>query len=735
MRLEPFPSSGGDGIVLRAEGMEVSVPTPVAAECLGHVPVLARYDCLTREGIALVGRSGWRVAERDWELRDVWSADDHGVTVHRRLRVGPGAGTVGAALALKAHVNDGFRMLVPGAVYSPEQHAGHAETVLSEDRIATPAVTARRPDGRVVGLLRLTPATRDTAPVRTPGGQEFLQDTDIGAVGFSPDALHARVPYRNSAGSSALDSDGTPSRAYLPIGPDGGEITVSYRFWTDQMPTFADAAAATVERALAAHGIEPVDPPITLAEAVRLRRDGLARTYREWSGGGAGFVLNFDPDRGYTTPARAFGASFANHEMSRALDILEYGFTGRQLDAAHVLAEHDPEAWLDRGGRVCDFFVATMTTPSGWNHSHYDLARAAPVPPIGGDRPLLHYLAPSDVTGTYLRLITEPAEDLLHNYLLHRAHGDERPHWRDAVRRTADFLVRVQHPDGSWFRAYTPDGDPITQGSWFGDDGPAARSATAVPVPFLLHAASALPDRADRFRRAAEHACRFVRHAQVDPDEYRGGTLDNPNVIDKEAAHLACRALLALYRATGTSRPELLESAARAAMVAASWTSLWDVPSRPGTRLHRHGVRSIGWGGINEIWGTGVTDIYSLFFLDDLLALSELTGRPLFARVADLIAHGTAQLLAHDGDCYGFADTGMQPEGIAFADQGVDDSLIRKGDTWGGLGWIYAAGTSGLSSWCRAAEATGRARISGPLSSSGAASASSGTVDVVTGPG
>lgn len=35
----------------------------------------------------------------------------------------------------------------------------------------------------------------------------------------------------------------------------------------------------------------------------------------------------------------------------------------------------------------------------------------------------------------------------------------------------------------------------------------------------------------------------------------------------------------------------------------------------------------------------------------------------------------------------------MQEEGFACSDQGVDDGMIRKGDTWGALGWVFAAGT------------------------------------------
>ena len=42
---------------------------------------------------------------------------------------------------------------------------------------------------------------------------------------------------------------------------------------------------------------------------------------------------------------------------------------------------------------------------------------------------------------------------------------------------------------------------------------------------------------------------------------------------------------------------------------------------------------------------------------------------------------------------------------IPLATQRSDDGLIRKGHTWGGLGWIYSAGTSGLAAWCTAGRA------------------------------
>lgn len=38
----------------------------------------------------------------------------------------------------------------------------------------------------------------------------------------------------------------------------------------------------------------------------------------------------------------------------------------------------------------------------------------------------------------------------------------------------------------------------------------------------------------------------------------------------------------------------------------------------------------------------------------------------------------------------------MQEEGFACSNQGADEGLIKKGDTWGSLGWVYGAGTFGL---------------------------------------
>jgi hypothetical protein len=731
------------------------VPVPVDLRFLGGDHVRGGYQEIT--GSAETRHGIWRLvrARREWVVRDTWSvAGPHHVHLDRVLSVGSreqpvaagraadgGTGGHGAAppggdafhlrLAIGLDGDAGtHRPFVPANLYEQSQLPAEGVASFSDARLSYPLVAAYDQMRRSVLLvLRGRPARYDEGPRRRRGQREFAHATDIGSmyIGATPAGigLGADFPYYEGDRSAALDSLGSPARAYHPVGADGAEgaygaeggtggerteFQLSYDVIVGEAADFSAAVRWSLDQAVRISPPRPVTLPFTLGDAVGLRLRSGARTYSEWEGGAAGFRLNFDPERGYDVPARAFGASFTEHSMQGALDILEYGFTGRQLNLAWALARGLGGDWLDRGRRVCDFFVRCLTTPSGFVYSHYDVARRRPLFSVGDpDGAVLHYLGTSGESGSYLRLMTEAGSDLLLNWELHTRAGHPQPHWLSAALRLGDFLVRCQNPDGSWYRAYTPAGEGIRGGTWLGDED-GAKSATTVAIPFLIDLALAggrARVTADggaepavganggrRYVETAERAGRFIMEHHVAGDHYRGGTLDNPNVIDKESALLSMSALLSLHRYTGDGTQ--LAAAERAARLGVSWTSLWDVPPLPGTPLGRARVRSAGWGGINSIWGTGVGDIYSLFFLTDLLELAELTGDGLFASIAHLTARGTAQILSHPGEMFGFAGTGMQPEGIAFCDQGADDGLITKGSTWGGLGWIYTAGTYGL---------------------------------------
>jgi hypothetical protein len=712
----------GSEIRLRSSGEVVAtIPRPIEARSLGSVAVRGSYDSVSEANGAIVGTSEWAVGGAQITVTDQWITDGEQRVILQRSVRSSGISPSGLQLALAVHLPEAAdrRYFAPGMVYSPEQWATGGTYSYCDSRLAYPVVAAIGASG-VISLMRLNTALVDSAPVREPGSRTFLQRTQIGSVGFNANAnaLIASWPYFEGDRSALLDAARHSASAFFPLDRPLDE-TLSYAIDVSQAEDHAEAIRSIFEQAVENADPSPARVDVELPESVDLRLDSAAKTFRRSAHGFAGFVLNFDPERGYESDPKAFGASFAEHAMSGTHDILEYGFTGRQLNLAYMLAKRAPEEWAEPGAAVVDSFVSRMTTPSGWVHTLWDFAADEAVFACGDSRGVvMHYLGASDLPGTYTRMMAEVGRDLLLNVALHRELGADTSGWLAAATALGGFFLRSQEPDGSWFRAYAPTGEPIVESDWFGYRSGSGKTATAAVIPFLTALARAIdeaPDHSvneeDRVRTAtvldsARRAGNYVRESAVDPDEYRGGTLDNPNVVDKEAAFIVMQAMLALFDvATGAADPaeaaDRLASARRAAIFAITWHSLWAVPAIEGTRLATENVHSVGWGGINSVWGVGVTDIYSLFFLADLVRLGRLTDEPLFGRIAELAAWSSVQLLSTEQAGHGFVDSGMQPEGISFCSQGEDDGLIRKGDIWGGLGWPYTAGTHGLETYLR----------------------------------
>lgn len=699
--------------------LALALCAPLAYEFLNGTSGSATYIDVQQTGAdSWTANARAEAAGHSVKLQDHWTQVEPAcMRLERTITVFVGIDTEQeqAAQGVKFHLSlqaespdaSAWRFFAPAMLYEQDQWQDVRTVVLAEERLAFPLFMAYRPDLQAgICLRRAVPAAYDAGPQRSPGEQRFLHKTDVGALGFTlaPEAvtLHAYWPYYEGERSAALDKTGTPVSAFYPLGAELLTISLSYELEFFTAATYADAVFGVFSGAYRAAKPAPVALPFSVADSVAYRTASLAKTYHEWGADGACFQFNFDPRQGYASPSTGFGATFKVLEMDDSRAILEYGFTGRQLNAAYVLAQTYGGDWLDRSRRVVEFFVRNFPTPSGWIFSMYHLLKGRPLYTVGDpDGPIMHYLARPEKPGNYLRTMVEAAYDLLLNYRLQRDAGRRQDEWLAVCLRFADFLLEVQNADGSWYRAYEPDGTPLRSG-WFGATEEQAKSGTAIPVAYLLACAGEAGAAGGRCVEGARRAGDYALTHFVGPDKYRGGTLDNPNVVDKEAALYAMGALLRLYAVTGDER--MLGGSRRAANLAVTWNHIWSIPNIPGTAVAAAGVNSLGWGGINSTWGAGVTDIYTLFFLADFVDLARLTGEPFFEAMADIVAHGVQQILSHPGDLMGFADIGMQPEGISFCPQGIDEGMIAKGDIWGGLGWIYTAGTFGVSRYLRAKE-------------------------------
>jgi hypothetical protein len=666
----------------------ISTPEPLS---YGSVDDLGAHSC---RGTARIGARGSGCL-----LIDHWEPTERGVSLRREIVVaGNGPSTAGVNVRFDLPLEPvPWKLFIPGACYdfTPVEN-GQGYAMVSEERTAFPLVMAfDEGTRRAVMLLRSTPAGESSAFPRRAAEGELLHATDIGGLGFdrrlSSASLAAAIPYAELPTSRMRSKALMPFMAFLPMDRKA-RLEVIYLVESFPAVSFDDACFKAYARACEVCPPRPAHLECCLIEYVQARMGCLASLARTWNDHTA-LDLNFDPRVGRLSPPSGYGTGFNRLESSVFPQILEYGFTGRQINNAFMLATcgrlwNKPD-WVTIARGIGSSYLRHCATPGGFLHTLYDVVRHRPISPFGDEiGSSLHYGVRDAPSGNYVRNMAEAGYDLC---LLSTVMSD--PVILETASRLGWFLLRAQNRDGSWYRAHSENGQSITTPSqWFGGSDRSNKSSTSTAIPFLvrLHALTGEAAFGDAARRAGDWLLENV----VQTGDYRGGTLDNPNVVDKEGMAYPMMALLDLHESTKVT--DYLTGARRAGGLALTWNCLWDVPFEEGTRLRSVSFTSRGWGGISILWGTGVVDNYSLWFLPGWERLARETGESCFHAVSQLILHGTQQLLSMPGTLHGLCGPGMQEEGFACSHQGIDDGLIRKGDTWGALGWVFAAGTYGV---------------------------------------
>jgi hypothetical protein len=326
------------------------------------------------------------------------------------------------------------------------------------------------------------------------------------------------------------------------------------------------------------------------------------------------------------------------------------GFISRNTEAAYFLlrAAADREASDPAGAarlralgvRVLDTFATLHMAPP----------EAEGFDPRDGSRVTSIYRGARQ-ENVHLRALAEGARATLRAWRRESTLGRDQPAWLAWALTFARWLTGRQAEDGSFPRAW------VAGTNRAGEESP---HSTHCAIPFLVEAATCSGDGA--YLRAAERAGDFSWHAGHARAEFVGGTLDNANVVDKEAAGIALAAYLALYEAT--QEPEWLERARAAADVAETWIYLWNVPmpvdARP-EQLHWHpGATTVGL----QLIATGHSwvDHFMAFDAPSFARLARHTGDQHYRDVARLILHNTKSMLALPGRTFDLAGPGWEQE-------------------------------------------------------------------------
>jgi hypothetical protein len=309
------------------------------------------------------------------------------------------------------------------------------------------------------------------------------------------------------------------------------------------------------------------------------------------------------------------------------------GFVGANTDAAYLLIRHGRHRAA--GAAILDTFAALPADPSGGEG--FDLRTGA----------ITTYRTLDGEPAVFLRALAEGWRAALRAEQWAARAGAAHPHWSEWASAGADWLARQQNADGSFPRAWRRDGTVLQ----------ASSTATVLAAPLLVdtgHLGAAVA--------AGEFAWeRFGRRGS-----YAGATLDNPDVVDKEASVLALEAFLVLHGATGDER--WLERARRAARIAETWIHLWNLPmpvdADPANSHWKPGRPTTGM----QLITTGVT-MSDGFLAVNAAAFADLarrTGDEHFLEVARLVHHGTTSMLATIDDRFDLHAPGWQQEHWGF---------------------------------------------------------------------
>lgn len=347
------------------------------------------------------------------------------------------------------------------------------------------------------------------------------------------------------------------------------------------------------------------------------------------------------------------------------------GFTGRNTDLAWYLLREAGRLDDEKDGRyrrlataILDTFTTLPASPPAGEGIDLETGRPVSSAP---------HQARDDVM--LLRGIAEGGKSMIRAWRHEADRGRRHPEWLRWARELADWLMEQQRGDGSFPRSWLLASDTVAMESGFS-------SYNAIPFLVETHAATG----EDRYLRAALRCGDYCwKYAGQREGVFVGGTLDNPDVVDKEAGTLSLEAYLALLEATGDERR--LEPARAAADFAETWMYVWD--ARAAGPHWPAGVTTVGAQLIAS--GHSLVDQYMAFDVGSYAKLFSYTGDPHYRDVARLLLHNTKTMLALPEHPYDLAGPGWQQEHWSFAPP-VGEGLHRY---W--LPWVTCAHLEGIA--------------------------------------
>jgi hypothetical protein len=599
-----------------------------------------------------VANGSVEVTPARFEIEDRWTCDGVTVRVARTVRVVGGLSGAGFASLFQGELAsaagwDQAELFAPGMWYgrpgainpasiggTDSIGAGVRELMMREDRLPMPVVGARVASGLSMWLLHADPDGRTT----------LADSADLGAERVLIDARF---------GFSSLGAANTAGGVSLAFCHPGCEGEITYRGdtypggqlrkWRRRYHPVADGATQhyTLELGFA----QGIDFPSLLRSAWRTGWRRLEpRVQHQDLDAARNCIVQTLLDL-VTTNAGSTGIPLAVDAVSEKVydDFHLMGFTGRNTDAAHLML-HEAQRGHPEAAALRTKAIAILN----------DFTRLGMNPPeaegFDREKPMVFsYLGLSGIL--YLRSLAEGALSVLKAFRLEHSHGRVREGWRTWAVDFGRWLLAKQNADGSFARGFHAGTGEVANAAPYS-------GYAAIELLTLLADETGEPAFLDAALRCGNFAW---EHGQRE-GRFVGGTIDNPDVADKEAATISLTAYLALFEAT---RDKLwLERARLAADCAETWIYAWEVPMPVDAAADKlqwaAGATTVGLQLIST--GHSLADQYMAFDVGSYRRLARYTGDDHYHEVADILLHNTKAMLSLPSRTLGLARPGWQQE-------------------------------------------------------------------------
>ncbi len=665
-RFVAIKAQGKWGLAVMGAGMaSVLQPEPVAFEFYKVPDSICHqssgYDRFETSSGRALGIAHVAGPEKTrFTVEDRWSIEGTEIRLSRKVTVA-GTANYGFLTSITfshpdAHPRSQVDYFAPGMIYGSPDHLsaaaiggratygaeGHGEVQIREDRLPAPLLGVHFPDGSALTVLDPAPNGKTTKADSHDTGVQTMVDErfQFGALGVHLASGHHEQGFwfPGTEGEVTYRGNTYPDgqlrmwrRRYHPV--QNGllhQYRVQFRFSRgENFPAYYRDAWRWA--------YENLKPPVTWQDLSLIQRsivDVLASQV-EVSGDRAG-IPNF--------------VSSAPGGESPTTQPAILGFTGKNLEAAEfLLADAQVDRDVTRAARDRDLGLAIfksfvrlrMNPPVG---EGFDIKTGEPELAIPRDHRV------------YLRSFGDDMKATLRAYRREKLHGSPHSDWLAWTRQFGDWLLTQQQSEGGFPRAWAPGTGQVAD---------ASPASSYNPVPFLVLLSQESED--SRYLKSAERAGEFAwTHGQSD-GQFVGGTIDNPDVLDKEAGTLSTEAYLALFQATKDSK--WLDRARVAADYAETYIYLWNVPmpaDEDDASLHwKKDVPTYG----TQLIATGHTlvDDYMSFDVDEYARLASWTGDQHYLAIATLVLHDTKNMTAIPGRSYDLKGPGWQQEHWSFA--------------------------------------------------------------------